>query len=45
MDFQRDPTLTYLLCRTVFLTQDSEVCQALRAEGQEPREGERAELS
>ena len=32
--FQRDPTLSYLLGRVVFLTQGCEVCQALQAEGQ-----------
>lgn len=34
--FQRDPALTYLLGRAVFLTQGCEVCQALRAEDQKP---------
>lgn len=34
MVFQRDPALTYLLGRAVFLTQGCEVCQALRAEDQ-----------
>ena len=31
---QRDPALSYLLGRVVFLTQGCEVCQALQAEGQ-----------
>lgn len=37
--FQRDPTLIYLLGRTVFLTQGCEGCLALRAKGQRPAGG------